>query len=135
MLDTISVATQTVASKNSVIFNNTRVKRGCNERHEEGSGRIVLLKPGVYEITFNADVGIPTDKAVNPITVGIMQDGEVIAGSIATSSPATTAKMNHISTTILAQVYACGNSTISVINNTSDAILIQNADLVITRLC
>lgn len=137
MLDIISVAAQTVTTRNSVIFEDTRIKKGCNERHETGSGRVVLLKPGVYEVTFNADIAIPTGGVVGPISIGIVQDGEVIAGSVATITPAAVNAYGHVSTEVLAQVYGCGcgTSTISVIDTSTGSILVQNANLIVTRKC
>ena len=88
MIDAVNVATQSVATNAVVLFSSTRIHTGCSARHEPGSGRFVLLKPGVYEVEFNANVSIPTGGTVGPITLSIVQDGEAVAGSRMIFTPA-----------------------------------------------
>ena len=114
MIDAVHVATQSVATKAVVLFSSTRIHTGCSARHEPGSGRFVLLKPGVYEVEFNANVSIPTGGTVGPITLSIVQDGETIAGSKMIFTPAAVAELGNVSAT-----------TINV----------QDANFVITRHC
>ena len=136
MIDAVNVATQAVATNATVVFASTRVFTGCSARHECGSGRFVLLKPGVYEVSFNANVSLPTGATVAPITMDILQDGEALAGSRMIYTPAAVEELGNISATVLVRVYECGCcSTVSVRNSTTQAIDVQDANLVITRHC
>ena len=136
MIDAINVATQTVAAGAPVLFANTRIQTGCSARHERGSGRFVLLKPGVYEVAFNANVSLPTGATVAPITLDIVQDGETVAGSKMIFTPAAVDTLGNVSTTLLVRVYECGCcSSIGVRNDTTQSVNIQDANFVVTRHC
>lgn len=137
MIDAVNVATQAVATNAVVLFSSTRIYTGCSARHEPGSGRFVLLKPGVYEVEFNANVSIPTGGTVGPITLSIVQDGEPVAGSKMIFTPAAVDELGNISATILVRVYEqCCCTTLSVRNDTpATTINVQDANFVITRHC
>ena len=136
MIDAVNVATQSVATNDVVLFNNTRIRTGCSARHEPGSGRFVLLQPGVYEVEFNANVSLPTGATVGPITLSIVQDGEAIAGSKIVTTPAAVDTLYHVAVTVLVRVYEqCCCTTLSVLNGTPTDINVQDANFVITRHC
>ena len=136
MIDAVNVATQSVATGAIVLFGSTRIATGCSARHEPGSGRFVLLKPGVYEVEFNANVSLPTGAAVGPIELNIVQDGEAIAGSKMIYTPAAVTTLGNISATVLVRVYEqCCCTTLSVRNDSTTAVDVQDANLVITRHC
>lgn len=136
MIDAVNVATQSVATNGSVLFSSTRICTGCSARHEQGSGRFVLLKPGIYEVEFNANVSLPTGATVGPITLDIIQDGEAIAGSKMIFTPAAVNEIGNVSATVLVRVYECGCcASLAVRNDTPSAINIQDANFVITRHC
>ena len=136
MIDAVNVATQSVASNALVLFNSTRIQTGCSARHESGSGRFVLLKPGVYEIEFNANVSLPTGAAVGPITLTLVQDGEAIAGGRMIYTPTAVETIDNVSATVLVRVYEqCCCTTVSVRNDTTEAVNVQDANFVITRHC
>lgn len=131
MIDAVNVAVQTVNVNSPVLFGSTRIKTGCAIRHEEGSGRFVLLKPGVYEISFSANM---TSAAAATATFNITQDGEQIAGAKIVSSIAA-AGVNNVSCTTLARVYCSDVSSVSVTNIGATAIDVSDANMTITRLC
>ena len=136
MIDAVNVATQLVANGDNVLFGNTRILTGCSARHEPGSGRFVLLKPGIYEVEFNGNVSIPTGGTVAPITLDLVQDGEPIAGSRVIYTPAAVDTLGIVSATVLVRVYEnCCCSTLSVRNTSDGSINIQDANFVITRHC
>lgn len=136
MIDAVNVATQSVDANAMAVFANTRVCTGCSARHEQGTGRFVLLKPGVYEIAFNGNVSLPTGAAVAPIILDILQDGEVVAGSKMIFTPAAVSTLGNVSATVLVRVYeSCGCSSLGVRNSSTQAISMQDANLVITRHC
>lgn len=136
MIDATNVTSQVVADKGTILFDSTRIYTGCSARHESGSGRFVLLRPGVYEISFGANVSLPTGATVAPIVVNITQDGEAIAGSRMVFTPAAVDTLGNINATVLIRVYEQGCCVaLSVRNDTGAAINVQDANLVITRHC
>ena len=136
MIEAINIAAQTVAANGTVIFGNTSVRRGCSTRHKEGSGRFTVLKPGVYKVSFQGNVAIPTGGTVAPISLEITQEGDSIGGSRMITTPAAVNVLNSVSSTALVEVYCQGGSeTITVRNTTAGAITIQDANIVIDRLC
>ena len=135
MINAVSVPVQTVAVNSNVLFQNTRIRTGCSVRHEQGSGRFVALKPGVYEVTYSGNVSIPTGGVVAPIILDLLQDGEVVAGSRVLLTPAAVDTPTTISRTVLVRVYCDCCVSLSVRNSGTTSINIQDASFVITREC
>lgn len=136
MVDAVNVAAQSVAANAVVVFGSTRIRTGCTTRHEQGSGRFTLLRPGVYAVSFSANVGIPTGGTVVPVILNIVQDGEAIAGSRMVYTPATAGIVSNVATTVLVRVFeTCCCSSISVRNDSGATITLQDANLTLTREC
>ena len=138
MINAVNVATQTVGAGDAVLFGSTRVMTGCTVRHENGSGRFVMLKPGIYRVTVNADIAVPTGGTVGPISIGLSQDGEGVIGAESTVTPTVVAAFFNVALTTLIRVYGpcgCGTSSVSLVNTSDIDIDIENASIVIDRLC
>lgn len=135
MIDAVNVPVQTVATKSIVVFGSTKIKTGCSARHEAGTGRVVLLKPGVYFVSFNANVSIPTGGTAGQVELAIAQNGEPIAGGTMITVPAAVESPENIAASVLVMVYPGCCASITVVNNTTQAINVQNANLVVTREC
>lgn len=131
MIDAVNVATQVVAINNPVLFGATRIKTGCSVRHEQGSGRFVLTKPGIYKVTFNGTISA---EAATTAILNITQDGEAIAGARIETSVAAAPAVVSGSVTTLLRVFCC-DSAVSVTNLGTTALNISNSNLVIDRLC
>ena len=129
MIDAVNVPVQTVQPNNPVLFAATRIFTGCTVRHEQGSGRFVITKPGIYKVTFN---GVLTSAAASTALLSVMQDGEAIAG--ATIDQATTSDPETVSVSTLIRVYCC-DSAISITNTgTTNPVDVSNANIIIERL-
>lgn len=135
MVEAVNTAIQTVEANGTVIFTSTSVNRGCTIRHRQGSGRFTALKQGVYKVSFQGNVAIPTGGTAGPISMDIVQDGESLAGSRMVSTPAAVDTYNSISTVVLVEVYRCDSASIAVRNTSGVAINLQDANIVIDRLC
>ena len=119
MIEAVNTAIQTVEPNGTLVFSSTSVNRGCTVRHRQGSGRFTALKPGVYKISFQANVAIPTGGTAGAISLDIVQDGESLAGSRMISTP----------------VYRCDSANIAIRNTSGVAVNVQDANIVIDRLC
>lgn len=130
MIDAVNVAAQTVNVNSSVLFGATRIKTGCTVRHEPGSGRFVLTKPGVYRVTFNANI---STTAAGTALLNVTQDGEAIAGASINATTVAGASL-PVSVTTLVRVYCC-DSSVSVTNLSTVEVNVTDANIVIDRLC
>lgn len=135
MIDAVNVPVQTVAVNGSVLFANTRIHTGCSVRHEQGSGRFVALKPGVYQVAFSGNVSIPAGGTVAPISLDITADGDTVAGSKMLTTPAAVAVPGNVSVVVLIRVFCDCCVSLSVRNTGTTPINIQDANFVITREC
>lgn len=131
MIDAVNVPVQTVSVNGAVLFANTRIKTGCSVRHEQGSGRFVALRPGVYKVSFSGNVAVA---AAGAVALAIVQEGEEVAGSRMTSTLAA-ASPENLSTTVLIQVFCDCCVALGVRNVGTTEVTINNANFVITREC
>ncbi len=141
MINSFNEAVQTVATQANVTFLSTRVRTGsccgCGGwlNHDNGSGIFTITKPGIYRIHFNGNVAIPTGGTVAPITVAITQSGEVLQGSEMVSTPAAVETFNNISSSVLVRVPCNVGAVIGVKNIGTDPISVEQANIVIDRVC
>jgi hypothetical protein len=134
MIELTNSVVQEVLQNGAVLFANVALKSGCAERHREGSSQVVLTKPGIYQVTFNADVAVPTGGTADTMTLALAVDAEALPGSTMSTTPGATDDYNNISTTHLIRVSAPCCVTVSVISATAFAINVKNANLVVERL-
>lgn len=125
----------------------------CNKGyviHRNGSG--ILTLRGIvnnscgcfarYQVTFNANIAVPTDGTVGPIAIALAIDGEPIQTSRAIVTPAAVDEyFNATSTAIITVPRGCCY-TVSVENDSfgataadpATAINVQNANLTVARI-
>ena len=141
-------AVQTVNPGETIIFTENPVPctRGL-VRHRDDTGAF-LLKGYVprqyscpcrrqtsanYLVDFGADIAIPTDGTVGAISVAITIDGTTIPASTMTVTPAAVNQFFNVSRAINAGIFAGCCESVSVRNTSSQPILIQNANIIISR--
>ena len=151
-------AVQTVAVGAPVLFTESSVPfdRGFIF-HREGSGVFRLASPShmsacqnwgwmncpcckmpeaMYLVGFHANIAIPTDPArtVAPISLAVSIDGEPDLSSTMIFTPAAAGDYGNVGAEIMVAVPAiCGCESIAIRNTSDQAILVQNANLVIVR--
>ncbi len=141
-------AVQTVNPGESIIFTESPVP--CNRgliRHRDDTGSFLLSgyvpyngccrcrqkDSANYLVDFGANIAIPTGGTVGPISVAIAIDGTTIPSSTMISTPAAVEEYFNISRAINAQIWRGCCETISVRNTSDQPILVQNANIIITR--
>lgn len=148
---------QTVEPGQNVILNdNIRCNKGyVLHRNESG---IVILRGIVnnptacfarYQVTFNGNIAIPDGGTVGPIAIALAIDGEPILTSRAIVTPAATAAdpptadnfFNVTTTAIITVPKGCcftvaveNVSTPAAAGGVAPAILVQNANLTVSRI-
>ena len=132
----------------------------CNKGyvfHRDQSG-IVILRGIVncpnacfarYQVTFNGNIALPDGATVGPISLALAIDGEPVQTSRAIVTPAATADdpptaanfFNVTSTAIINVPRGCcitvaveNTSTPAVVGGTAPEILVQNANLTVSRI-
>ena len=143
-------AIQTVAAGGSVIFSESPVP--CNRGliyHRDESGAFRLASPVAmgrgcrrgcccqdyptanYQVAFHANIQIPADGTVEPISLAIAIDGEVDASSIMTYTPAAVEELGNVGADVIVAVPCiCRCSSVSVRNVSTQPIEVVNANIV-----
>lgn len=118
--------------------------------HRDGSG--ILTLRGIvnnscgcfarYQVTFNANIAVPTDGTVGPIAVALAIDGEPIQTSRAIVTPAAVEDYFNVTSTAIITVPrgCCFNIAAENVSfgataaAPATAINVQNANLTVTRI-
>lgn len=133
-------ALQTVRVNQNVIFTDTAVCGNNSIVHREGSGLVTLRgltcqRRARFKVFFSGNIAIPADgTGADPISLVIAINGEPVASSLMISTPGAVSQFNNISSEIYLDVPAGCCSQISVENTSTQAIQVQNANLIIDRV-
>lgn len=134
---------QTVAVNQPVVMSTTI---GCSKGyvyHRPESG-IVTLRGVVnnpcsnfarYQVTFNANIAVPTTGTAGPIAVALALDGEPILTSRAIVTPAAVDEYFNVTSTAIITVPkgCCFNMSVENVSDT-EAINVQNANMTVARI-
>lgn len=133
-------AVQEVAAANNVIFTDTAVQGNSSMMHREGSGLVKLRglttcqQRARFKIFFSANIALPTDSTAGPISLAISVDGEPVATTTMTVTPAAVEEYFNVASSVYLNVPAGCCSTIGVRNISGVAIDVQNANLIAERV-
>lgn len=142
-------AVQTVNPGESVIFTSTPVpcSRGViRHRDDTGSfliagGRIPRRKCGcpVYNsytpvlVEFGANIAVPTGGTAGEISLAIVVDGTTVPSSTMIATPAAVEEYSNVGVAVSVPVWSGCCETLSIRNTSDQPILVQNANVVLTR--
>ena len=136
-------AIQTVEPGGSVIFTETPVP--CNRGlifHRDESGLFRLANRFItnycgcrrgtnYQVGFHANIQIPTGGTAGEISLAVFIDGEEDPSSLMITTPAAVEEFSNVGAEIIVTVpWICRCSTVSVRNTSTQAIQVQNANIV-----
>ena len=140
-------------NQNVILNDNIPCNRGY-VLHRNESGIVILrgINSGCacfarYQVTFNGNIAIPEDQPLGPISISLALDGEPIQTSRAIVTPADTATdpvtaenfFNVTSTAIITVPKGCCftvavENTSPVVEGVAQPILVQNANLTVSRI-
>lgn len=142
-------AFQTVPANQNILY--TNAPDPCNKGliiHRDGSG-IFTLKGFVpnnqcncacnannvarYQVTYGANIQIPTGGTVGEIQLGLAIDGEILPESIVRVTPAAIEQFQNVSRTVSVPVPRGCCENIAVENTSTQAIGVQEANIVFSR--
>ena len=148
MAEYSNAALQTVNPGETIIFTESPVPctRGL-VRHRDDTGNFLLVgyvpkqygcpckrqKEAQYLIDFGANIAIPTGGTAGAISVAITIDGATLPASTMTVTPTAVESFFNISRAINAAVFSGCCESLAVRNTSSQPILVQNANIIISR--
>ena len=133
-------AVQTVAVNQNVLLTDTVVSGNCSIVHRSGSGLVTLRGltnnqcRARFRVTFGANIAIPTGGTAEAISLAIAINGEGVATTTMITTPAAVLEYNNVFSSIFLDVPRGCCSQISVKNISTQAINVQNANLIIERV-
>ncbi len=138
MAEYTAVALQTVAAGEDVAFTETAVHGSNCITHREGSG-IVKLR-GItnqcrarFLVSYSGNIQIPTGGTVGEISLALAVDGEHLQSAKMIVTPAAVENFFNVSAQVYIDVVRGCCSTVAVQNTSTQAIEVQNSNLIAVR--
>lgn len=137
MINSVAVASQTVAANSNILFTTDRVRtRSCTAcsgwlSHDTGSGLFTITKPGIYEVEYNADI---TSIDTGVASLVLEQNGEAIGGTQSIYTIATASALGNVGASTLIHVPCGASYTITLTNNSTLALSVQDANIIIKKI-
>lgn len=140
MAEFTNVALQTIAANASAVFTETPVCGSNCIVHRDGSGIITLRGltnqcRARYKVIFGGNIAIPTGGTVSPISIAIAVEGEALGSASAIVTPAAVGDFFNVFAAALVSVPRGCCVTVSVKNTSTDAIDLENANIIVERVC
>ena len=138
-MEIIANAVQTVPANQNVYFTDTVICGNQSISHRDDSGLVTLR--GVtncqnrarFMVTFGGNIAIPTGGTVEEISLAIALDGEPIQATTMIITPAAVEQYFNVKASVFIDIPRGCCSQISVTNTSTQPILVQNGNLIITR--
>ena len=132
-------AVQTVAVNQNVLFNETAISGSCSILHREGSGLVTLRGltnqcRARFKVTFGANIAVPTGGTAGAISLALAISGEPVDTTSMIVTPAAVAEYFNVASSIYLDVPKNCCLTIAVENTSTQAIDVQNANLIVERV-
>lgn len=138
-MEITATALQTVEVGQNVLFTETAVGGNTSMMHRDGSGLVSLRGMtqqcrARFKITFGANVAIPADGTVEPISLAIALNGEPVPSTLMIETPGAISQFNNVFSAIYIDVPNGCCSTLGVKNVSTIPIDVQNANLIVERV-
>lgn len=139
MAEYTNAALQTVAVNQNVLFSETPVCGSGCITHRAGSG-LVNVKGATsqcrarYKAFFSGNIAIPTGGTVGAIALAIAIDGEPVSASSMIQTPSAVGALNNVATEIYIDAPRGCCVSVSVKNISTQAVNVQNANLIVERI-
>lgn len=138
-MELIANALQTVEAGANVQFTD-EVVGGCNSiLHRAGSGLATLR--GIttqcrarFKVFFSGNIAIPAGGTVEAISIAITVNGEAVASTTMIQTPAAVEEFANVASAVYLDVPAGCCVSVSIKNTSTQAIDVQNANLIIERV-
>ena len=138
-MEIIANALQTVQANQNVYFTDTVICGNTSMTHRDDSGLVMLR--GItnqcrarFKVSFGANIAIPTGGTVGPISLAIAIDGEAVPATTMIVTPAAVEQFFNVSADLFIDVPRGCCVSVSVKNISTEAVEVQNANIIITRV-
>lgn len=138
-MEIIANALQTVQANQNVYFTDTVTEGNCSISHRNDSGLVQLRGltnqcRARYKISFGGNIAIPTGGTVGSISMALSIDGEPAQTSTMIVTPAAVEEFWNVFSALFIDVPRGCCISISVKNTSTQAIEVQNANLIAERV-
>jgi hypothetical protein len=138
-MEIIANALQTVPANQNVYFTDTITCGNCAITHRDDSGLVTLRGMtgqcrARFRVSFGANIAVPTDGTVGPISLAIAIDGEAVRATTMTVTPTVVNAFFNVFSSVFIDVPRGCCVTVSVKNITDVDVDVQNANLIIDRV-
>lgn len=138
-------AEQLVNPNQIILFSDIAIPGNSSMSYRQGSGQVTLKGATCqcrarYKISFGANIGLPAAStaqaqvSANQISLAIALNGEALAPTTMIQTPASTNEYANVFASTFVNVPQGCCSTISVINNGTQALKAVNSNLIIERV-
>ena len=138
-MEIIANTLQTVQANQNVYFTDTVIPGNFSITHRDNSGLVSLRGltntqcRARFLVNFGGNIAIPTGGTVESISLAIAIDGEAVPSTTMIVTPAAVEQFFNIGSSVFIDVPRGCCSQISVVNISTQAVEVQNANLIITR--
>ena len=138
-MEIIANSVQTVQANQNVYFTDTVIGGSMSISHRDNSGLITLRgntnqQRARYRVSFGANIAVPTGETVGPISLAIALEGEGLAPTTMTVTPAAVEQFFNVYDSTFIDVFRGCCVSISVQNISTIPVEVQNANLIIERV-
>lgn len=140
MAEYTNVALQEVDAGQNVVF--TEAPAACNRgfiNHRDGSG--VFSLHGVtnqcrarYKVSYGGNIAVPAGGTAGAISLALAISGEALASATAIVTPTATGAFFNVSSAVYVEVPRGCCLSVSVKNTSTQAISVQNSNIIIERV-
>ena len=138
-MEIIANALQTVQANQNVYFTDTVIGGSMSVSHRDDSGLITLRgntnqARARFKVSFGANIAVPTGETVGPISLAIALEGEGLAPTTMTVTPAAVGEFFNIFASTFIDVQRGCCISVSVKNISTIPVNVQNASLIVERV-
>lgn len=139
MAEYVNVGTQIVLPNQDVRFDTTAVRGNCGIIHREGSGLVELMGRGsqcraLYDCDYSGNIALAEGATPGPISLALAINGEALGSATGIVTPAAVGDYFNVSLHAQVAVPRCCCFTLSVQNNGTESIDVQNSNLTVSRI-
>ena len=140
MAEFTNVFVQQIAANGNAVFSEPPVSGSNCIVHRDGSGIITLRGMtnqcrARYKVVFGGNIAIPTGGAVGPISVAIAVEGEALGSATAVVTPAAVEDFFNVFAAAFIEVPRGCCVTVAVKNTSTETIELENANVIVERVC
>lgn len=138
-MEITAVALQEVAENQNVLFTDTVIYGNPSIVHRAGSGLVTLRGltnqcRAQYKVSFGGNIAIPEGGTVEEISLAITIDGEPLGSTLMIETPAAVEEFSNVFSAVYIAVPRGCCVTVGVRNTSTQAINVQNANLIVERI-